>query len=211
MRQSRLFTSFAVGIGSVVALAACGGGDGFTSSAIEQAIENETGEDVNFQFDNDGSFSFETDEGTINFDATGDGSGVVTFDTDEGTGQATVNEDGSTIVETDDGATSFFGSSVPDNWPGFLGVPATLNENQSIFTAITEGTYAVFGAELTHDAGEDFAGVVGERLLANGFTVQDSGTGLDGEQFTAYARGADEAVTVIVGGPGQTRISYTHN
>lgn len=209
MRRSRLLTSCATAICGTLLLAACGGGDALTSAAIERAIENETGEDVNFDFDSSGDFSFETDEGSFSFDATGDGSGVVTFDTEDGSGQATVNEDGSTIVETDTGGSASFGSAVPDDWPAFLGLPATMDAEMSAFSVIVDEGFALYSAQFVHDPSEDFAAAVSQRVTAEGFTDQSGGTAAGGENFINFMRGDDEFVSVIASAPGNTTVSYT--
>lgn len=67
---------------------------------VERAVESDSGEDVELDFDSDdGTFSIETDEGSVSVDGD-EGSFVV--ETEDGTFEGSGNEDGY-VVEGDDG------------------------------------------------------------------------------------------------------------
>lgn len=109
----------AVGALTVVATACDSGRD----AAIEELIERQSGEEVDIDFGEDGfsfqtedsefsidigedgSFTFDSDEGSGTFSADGDGSGEFTFDGVDGSGevQFDTNDDGSFTVTDENG------------------------------------------------------------------------------------------------------------
>ncbi|MFN3258071.1 MAG: hypothetical protein ACE37B_20525 [Ilumatobacter sp.] len=108
---------------AVVALigTACGG-ESTQEAALERLIESESGEDIDLDFDGDGGFSvqtedgefsmnidedgnvqFQSDEGSGEFSSDGDGGGELTFEGEDGSASVDVDEDGSFVVTDEDG------------------------------------------------------------------------------------------------------------
>lgn len=102
---------------------ACGGS---SEDSIEELIEQNSGEDVDIDFgedgfsvqtedgefsievDEDGSFTFDSDDGSGSFDADGEGGGDFTFDGDGESGDISVDtdEDGNIVITDDSGSSS---------------------------------------------------------------------------------------------------------
>ena len=108
---------------AVVALVgtACGG-QSTQEAALERLIESESGEDIDLDFDGDGGFAvqtedgefsmnidadgnvqFESDEGSGEFASDGEGGGELTFEGEDGSASVDVGEDGSFVVTDEDG------------------------------------------------------------------------------------------------------------
>lgn len=132
-------------------IAGCGA---IAEEAIEQAVEADTGEEVEIDFDSeDGTLSIEGDDGEeFSFDIDADGEGSVMSGSDE---------DGNTFEMVT-------GEGVPDDWPGELPIPpgtivtsTMMAENDNrILTLVSE----VDDSASAHDSYVD-------QLTSNGFTV----------------------------------------
>ena len=133
-----------------IGLTGCGA---IAEEAIEQAIEADSGESVEIDFDgDDGTLSIEGENGEFSIDVDEDGDSSVLSSTDE---------DGNTFE-------MITGEGLPDAWPGELPVPpGTINastvmaeNNNQILTLVM----SVDDAESAHDSYVD-------QLTSNGFTV----------------------------------------
>ena len=209
MSRSRFFTTIA-GLAASAALVAGCGGDKLTEFGIEQAIERQSGEDVDLDFsgdgfsvstdegdfsidfDEDGNFSFDSEDGsaTGNFDVDG---GSITFDSDEGSGVISLDENGGVSFDGDQGSGAVNLGEVPDTWPEVVGLPATFIPDETVFSSYEWNTGVQQSGIFTHDPNEDFAGAVIDRLLAAGFTVSGDNQ-LEGWRSVVLA----DAVTQIV-------------
>lgn len=142
------------GVGLLLALSVTGCG-ALAEEVIEQAIEADSGESVEIDFDgDDGTLSIEGENGeefSIDVDEDGDGSAVM----------SSTDEDGNTFEMVT-------GEGIPDDWPGELPVPPgnivastvmTENDNR-ILTLVTE----VSDSESAHD---DYV----DQLTSQGFTT----------------------------------------
>lgn len=150
------FTARNIGITSAsllfaLAMTSCGK---LAEEAIEQAIEADSGEDVEIDFDSDdGTLSIQGEDGeSFSIDVDEDGESSVMSSTDE---------DGNTFEMVT-------GAGLPDSWPGELPVPpgniatsSVMSENDNrILTLVTE----VGDSENAHD---DYV----DQLTSAGFTV----------------------------------------
>lgn len=96
----------AVATGAALALAGCGN---LAEEAVEQAIESESGEDVEIDFDgDDGSMSISGEDGEFTFDIDEDGETASMSGTDE---------EGNTFEMTT-------GQGAPDDWPDEVPLPS---------------------------------------------------------------------------------------
>ena len=84
---------------------------------VERAVEADTGEDVEIDFDADGNFSIETEDGSFSFEE----DGSFELDTDDGTFSGQADDDGY-VINGDDGVV----------------VDADFNEDDGSFTLETE-------------------------------------------------------------------------
>jgi hypothetical protein len=168
-------------------LSGCGGlQDKVTESAIERAIESESGGNVNFDLNGDGGFSFESDEGSIRFGEDGsftivDENGQVFAGESSEEGFVVQGEDGAAIIDVDpeSGAVSFQGQDgqgsvrsgpgVPQEWPvgkalppaGLVDVTGTVIEGDGqMFISVT-GTVA--------QGARDYLNAYGSALEGGGY------------------------------------------
>lgn len=138
-------------LAGVVLLAAACGGDEISERLIEDRIEAETGGDVDIDLDGDsGSFSVRTEDGSIEFDADGDGSFTVDG-VDGGGGRFSVDsEDGVTVIETEDGDATIVqgGGDLPDGFPDAVVLPDGLDIelSQSMDAGDGQTGYLVIGS-----------------------------------------------------------------
>ena len=139
------------GLAFALSMTGCGA---IAEEIVEQAVESESGESVEIDFDSeDGTLSIEGENGEeFSIDVDEDGDASVMSSTDE---------DGNTFEMTT-------GDDLPDDWPGELPVPSgnivastVMSENDDrIITLVLE----VDDAERAHD---DYV----DQLTSNGFTV----------------------------------------
>lgn len=133
--------TFAATLAVVILLLGACGGDGVSETLIEQAIERESGEDIDFDLDGDGGFSFETDEGSFQLNEDGSFT-IVGEDGEVITGET--NNEGDVTIESEDGTSTFSSDSesgevtfesegesgsfktvagIPDEWPSDMVLP----------------------------------------------------------------------------------------
>lgn len=138
MNTTRRLTTAAAGTLLALGLASCGW---IAEEAIEQAVESETGGDVEIDFDSDdGTLSIEGENGeSFNFDIDEDGEQSTFSGTDE---------DGNSFEMTS-------GDSLPDDWPGDVPLPSGSVVAGSSMTDNTERlltvTVDVDNAEQAHE------------------------------------------------------------
>lgn len=223
----RIASSLIAASALTLAAAACSTDDAF-ESLVENAIERESGEDVNIDFDSgDGSFSIDTGEGSMSMDE--DGNFVITdengevitgdidvggdgFDvsTDDGSFSMGTDEDGNVTMETEDGTFSGGATTeVPDEWPSDVPEPSGVDiDSGSVFTDGQNSNVSVTG---TTGDGADWAESYGAQLEGAGFDEQSSISSQESVLVT-YARGEQEMVSMQAfdDGDGSWFVSATY-
>lgn len=202
------------GLGSVAALAmllaGCGEiAENLVEEGVEQAIEADSGEDVELDFDGEDGIRVETDEGTMTID--GDGNMVIegadgetiTAETNED-GFTVTDEDGSSVIdidedngqvtaETDEGSFTA-GPGMPDDWPGSVPQPSGLDDVNGSSIDADGQILITIGGTTSGDATEYFDDYTGT-LEAAGFT-RSSYFEQDGFRQGLYD-GSDFVVSVV--------------
>jgi hypothetical protein len=146
---------------SVALLASCAKA---TETGIEQVVESQTGEDVDLDVDDDGSFSVETDEGGMTVDE--DGNFVITDENGETITGNAGDEDGDYAIETEDGDFRMDASGdVPDEWPDEVPEPAGISGGTASVQTIDDQLGISFGGS----AGEGFIDEYAAALEDAGF------------------------------------------
>ena len=210
-----------IGAGATLALVATGcSGEDATESIIEQAIENESGEDVDIDF-GDGGFSVESEDGSFSLDEDGnlviigeDGEEITgTFD-DEGftiegedgeeiTGSFDDGggDDGSFTLETDEGTiTAGSATEVPDTWPPVVPVPTEFPiETASSFTSGDQLNVTVGGNSPDGPAAVE---AYSAKLLAAGFENQSTFTSNDSSNSSFVQGDLTVSVSAFNNGDG---------
>lgn len=193
-----------------IGLASACSAEGIAERVIEDRIEAETGENVDIDLDGDGSFSIETDEGTIEFDASGDGDVSVRGVDGEGGEFSIDSENGVTVIETDDGEATIVqgGGDLPDGFPDDVVLPDGLeiDLSQRMDVGDDQIGYLVIGS-FDGDWQTYFDALV-ESLTAAGYE-EEQRTTTAGGGVLSYRRG-DTAVFGNVGEsgtPGETVVS----
>lgn len=179
----------------------CSGEDA-AESILENALENESGEDVDIDFD-DGNISIETDEGTFKMNADGEGGFEIEGSGDDGEFSIS-GDDGQIEFETEDGSgTITTGGDVPDGFPEIPlpeGMTVVVSQQSDMpdgvayvlaltapgdFSAYVDELVAYFDASgytqqslTTTPDGAFFAYVSDERTIAGGATADDSTGGM---------------------------------
>lgn len=158
---------------AAVALVSAGCGEiaeNLLEEGVEQAIENDSGEDFELDFDGENGVSIETDEGSMTIDGDGnfvvegaDGEVITGEATDEGftvtdeDGNAVldVDEDNGTVTaETEDGSFTS-GPGMPEGWPGSIPQPEGLDDlNGSTIT--TDGQTLITASGTAPDGAGDY-------------------------------------------------------
>ena len=144
--------------------------------SLERAIESQSGEDIEFDFDGDGGISIDTEEGSIRVGE--DGSFIVEGEDGElFTGQST--DEGFT-VEGEDGESTFKTvSQIPEEWPSSQVLPPA-------------GLADVTSTVVTGD-GQIFITVVGTAPQGGAAYLDAYGAGLQSaaHERTSYFEGED--------------------
>ncbi len=139
-----------------LSLAGCGK---LAEEAIEQAVENESGEDVEIDFDaEDGTFSIEGENGE-----------EFSIDVDE-------NGEASTMSGTDEDGNTFelsSGRDIPDEWPDDIPTPPGPVTSGSVFTE--NGAHTVSVSTEVPDPTLAYEGYL-EQLNSIGFTTESTST-----------------------------------
>ena len=185
-----VLTFTATGCGAIVEKA--------TEKAVEQVVENETGENVDINFDDDGiqinsdsgNVSINADEngvqiegsdgqgGDFSLESDADGNFTATDgDGNVATGQVDSDGDGSFTINGENGDSVFTsGAGIPDQWPSDIPEPTGLDD--------TQGTYAA-------DAGSETFIVVGTTNRSVGDTYDTYVSDLTGAGFTEQSKFTD--------------------
>jgi len=190
------------------------GAGGFT-------IQTDEGE-LSLNFDeNGGGIEFDgvDGEGAITFDQNG-----IVFDTDEGQGTITLDQENGTInlestegdaqlsfddnnitLETEEEEFGFSTSTeVPDGWPAVVGLPVTIDREQSQFAELNLGGDESITGPFSHDPSEPFAQNTIDRLASNGWTK--SGVVSDGDMIQADYSDGQLIVKLVSVTPGMTTV-----
>lgn len=176
---------------------------------------------INFDEDNGGIFfDSEDGSGSIVFDDEGN----IVYDTDEGSGTITVDDDGIVIdgdnaegtiafaddgnggatITTEEGSAQFGLTTAPPTWPGLIGQPSTNIDGQTTYSVLDSEDGQAQTANFYHDAGENFAQAVIDRLTGAGFVSSVTSTTPDG--VFAQMQNEDTFVMVI-GDRGTTTVT----
>lgn len=133
--------------------------ENIAEEAVEQAVEADTGEDVEIDFsggDDGATFTVETDEGTVEFDADDDG-GTFTIDGDE---------------DGDDGVIAFGDDAeIPECFDGILTMPGGL-QAQSMMSG--DGFCTFMAVVTSGESSEELADRYEAEIAAAGFTENSS-------------------------------------
>jgi len=184
-----------------------GGGINFSSPDGEGSVtfDGEGGFDFSSP-DGDGSVTF-TEDGVITFE-TDEGNGTMTFDeeqgdmlfeSDEGTVSFTTDDDdGFTMVDAD-GVTTSVSSEPSAGWPIDLGIPASTNADENLYTMVDEADATTFGATLVRDEANDFASQAINRLVAAGWEVESAENQPGLGQSASLTKGQDTAQISVFG------------
>lgn len=201
-----------IAVAALAATAAACSTEDAVESLVENAIERESGEDVDIDFDSgDGSFSIDTGEGSMSIDEDGnfvitdengdvvtgevntDGDGI-DISTDDGSFSMETDDDGNVTMETDDGTFSGGSTSeVPDEWPSDVPQPSGISIDSG--TVFTDGQSSNVSITGTTGDGPDWVESYGAQLEGAGFTEQSSISSQESVLVT-YARGEQEMVNV---------------
>ena len=151
---TRRFGAAAAGTLLTLSLAGCGK---LAEEALEQAVENESGEDVEIDFDaDDGTFRIEGENGE-----------EFSLDIDE-------NGEASTMSGTDEDGNTFemsTGQEIPDEWPDDIPTPPGSVISATVISENGEQMLSV-AAEVP-DAERAFEGYV-EQMKSVGFTTEST-------------------------------------
>ncbi len=207
---------------ATVALVSVGCGEiaeNLLEEGVEQAIESDTGENVEFDFDGEDGLSIETDEGSLTIDE--DGSFVIEgADGEVVTGEATedgftvTDEDGNAVLdvdedngqvtaETEDGSFTS-GPGMPDAWPGSIPQPDGLDDlNGSTISA--DGDILITASGTAPEGAGDYFDSYESSLEDAGYdrTSYFEGEGFrqgtyEGADYTVSVFGEDESSNIAV-------------
>jgi hypothetical protein len=137
---------------AVVGVAGCSGED-IAERVIENRIEAESGENIDIDLDS-GNIRIETDEGT--FEMSADGEGNISIRGEGTDGNISIDsDDGVTVIESDDGtAVIGGGAGVPDGFPGSVPLPDGFEPQFSQSVSTAEGDAWILGGEMDGTAAE---------------------------------------------------------
>lgn len=156
---------------SLTVLASCGG-DNLAESIVEQAVEQGSGEDIDIDIDDNGSFSVESKDGELSVEVDSDGnismSGV---GADGETVDVETDADGEIQAETANGDQLVAGTELPDDFPLPLPDGFTVEVSQRVQSGTTV-TWIVGGTvERTYDT---VASEMRDELATTGLTEEVS-------------------------------------
>ena len=188
-------------VAGITFLAGCGDS---AENGIEEAIERQSGGDVDVDLDSDGGFSIQTEDGSMTIDE--DGNFVITDDNGETiTGQAGA-DDGEFNVESDDGSFSAGATTeLPDDWPTAIPEPDGLAvSGASVIGSDTERVITVSGSV----DGDGFVDSYGTALESAGFT-QDSTFESGDTVNRVYSNGDWNVGIVFFGDASEDQVTVT--
>jgi hypothetical protein len=132
---------------AVVGAAGCSGED-LAERVVENRLEAESGGDVDIDLD-DGNIRIESDEGTFEMNADGDGN--ISIEGSGAEGNISIDsEDGVTVIESDDGTATISqtGAGVPDDFPASVPLPEGFEPQFSQSMSTPEGDGWILGGEM---------------------------------------------------------------
>ena len=194
-RASRSARFASIGVVTVFGLAGCGKvAEKATEELVEQAIERESGENVQVDIGDDG-VSIEGDQGSFEVDEEGN---FVATDEEGNTITGGTDEDGNVVVESDEGTFTGTAGGLPDNWPDDIPVPAGVTIEGASVIETAEGMLMTLGG--TADDAAAVATAYAEQLESVGFERTMSNT-FDGA--VTYQLRRDHLAAMITGAEGQ--------
>ena len=152
---------------AIIGTTGCSGED-LTERFVENRIQAETGEDVDFDLSG-GNVRIETEDGV--FEMNTDDDGNISIRGEGVDGDFSIDsDDGVTVFEGDDGTAVFDvgGSGVPDSFPGSVPLPDGFQPQVSQTVATAEGDGWVLGGEMSATVA-DIAAAYFPQLEAAGF------------------------------------------
>lgn len=165
---------------------ACGSGDDAVSDAIGEAIESESGEDVDVEFEEDGSMTITDKDGEVIVDIDEDGGTIkVEGEGEDGDETMTIesDEDGSVTVESDDGTTRM-ADEIPAGFPDdVFPVPSDATELYGI-AAETDGDKSFNLSFRVDEDPEQFWNDL-RALVPASATIANESSGTTGGNFAA--------------------------
>ncbi len=208
---------------AAVALLSVGCGEiaeNLVEEGVEKAIESDTGENVELDFDGEDGLTIETDEGSMTIDEDGsfviegaDGEVVTGETTDDGytvsdeDGNAVFDvdeENGVVTAETEDGSFTS-GPGIPDAWPGSVPEPAGLEDiNGSTIT--TDGQILMTATGTASQGATEYFESYAASLEDDGYE-RSSYFESDGVRQGSYENG--EYTINLVGDDGSSTIAIT--
>ncbi len=191
-----------------------------TEEAVEQAVENDSGEEVEIDFDDggvrvesaDGDVTFDADENGIRIDGTDADGNDVTFSADENGFEAegpdgevvtgAADGDGGFTVDGADGEPVFTTSEgIPDQWPDDVPQPDGLSDVSGTYFAEGETVSMVVTGTVSGDPSSTFDGYTGA-LVDAGF--EEESTFTQGESTTSSFVRGDQQMIVNIESDGST-------
>ena len=204
MTRTTMGVAAVLGLG-LVSLAACGGSDDPGEEALERLLENaaqQEGQDVDIEFDDDGSFSIQTEDGEFSIEA--DGEGNITFEGESEDGDFSINsDDGVTVIESDEGTSTFTQSSgeVPDGFPSDIPLPDNMSIDLSQTMDLGDGQTGVMVLGTAPGDWSAYGDEITAALDAAGYTQQQVTQTPTGMVFS-YLKG-EQSVFGNVGESGE--------
>jgi len=209
------------GLGSAVVVAmlltGCGEvAENLLEEGVEKAIENDSGEDVELDFNGEDGIRIETDEGTMTIDGEGnmvivgeDGETITAQATEDGVtvtdgdGEEVLNiDDDNGQVTTESGEDSFTaGPGMPEQWPNAVPKPAGL-EDVSGTTIVSNGNISISITGTSPGDAEGYFDEFASTLEDAGFTRSTFFEG-EGIRQGTY-EGTDYTVSVFADGSTST-------
>jgi hypothetical protein len=148
-RRARQIRRAAAAAATLALVGAGCSGEDLTERFVENAIERESGENVDIDLDG-GNIRIETDEGVVEMNADGEGNISITG---EGTdGNISIDsDDGVTVIESDEGTAVIEagGAGVPDSFPGSVPLPDGFSPEFSQSISTSEGEAWTLAGEMS--------------------------------------------------------------
>ncbi|MGA9275342.1 hypothetical protein [Ilumatobacter sp.] len=173
-----------------------------TEEAVERAVEADSGEDVDFEIDDDG-FSIETEEGDITFSANGDGIEIEGTDEDGNDFSLDATENGLEIDGADGESVYDAGEGIPDEWPSDVPAPDGLSDVYGTYVS-EGGQESVLVTGSTDGNASDVFDEYAERLTGAGFDETATSSPGDGFRTATYAKGERTVSVTAQSSDGRT-------
>ena len=206
-------------VAGALVLGACGGSDEPSEAMIEELIENaarQEGEDidVNVDFDDDGNFSIQTEDGEFSIQTDADGN--VTFEGESDDGEFSINsDDGVTVIESDEGTATITqgGGAIPEGFPTDIPLPDGLEIQMSQTSDMGAGQTGSFIIGTAPGDWEAYLAQLTAALEALGYTQQSLTMTPNAGIFNYFVGDDGDALigSVSDSGDGQISVQLTYS